>query len=198
MEMLERMQRVWPSAWRAKELIHGSKVQALKETAHDSPERTKRVAESSADDLPSDSRATNGVVYRQSQPVYGEGGPAGPQPGYPINLDLQHAESPTYYQYSRWASEGGGIGSMSGSLSTSVLPQTYSTGLVDERLQRHPDRQGRYPAYWNDYSSLGQMDPTYAMPVMNELVSEHPDDAQPGQSLYMPDQYSIYSASAVF
>ncbi|KAI0088316.1 fungal-specific transcription factor domain-containing protein [Irpex rosettiformis] len=193
-EMLERMQRVWPSAWRAKELIHGSKVQALKETAQSSPERMKRAAESHSDDIRSESRLTNGGVYRQAPPVYTDDGPTGSQMTYPLNLDSHHAESPTYYQsYPRWTPNGA-LGSMSGSLSTSVLPQTYSTGLIDERIQRHPDRQGRYPQYWNDYSSLGQMDPTYALPVINDLAN----DPQAGQSMYMPDQYSIYSASTVF
>lgn len=192
--MLERMQRVWPSAWRAKELIHGSKVQALNDIVQ-SPERPKRTAESRPDDIPSENRHSNGAAYRPAPQVFTDESPTSSQLAYQLNMDTSHAESPaTYYpQYSRWTPDGT-ISSMNGNLSTSVLPQTYSTGLVDERIQRHPDRHGRYPQYWNDYSSLGQMDPTYAMPVINDLS----DEAQTGQPMYMPDQYSIYSASTVF
>ncbi|KAI0694111.1 fungal-specific transcription factor domain-containing protein [Cytidiella melzeri] len=196
-EMLERMQRVWPSAWRAKELIHGSKVQALKETEASSPERSKRAAETPSEDTLSHPRLSAGAVYRQPPPVYTDIGPSSTHSSYPLDLDMQATESPTFYQsYPRWAADSS-MPSMSSNLSTSVLPQTYSTGLVDERMHRHPDRHGRYPQYWNDYSALGQMDPTYAMPVIGELVPQHSGDTQASQQMYVQDQYTIYSMSIV-
>lgn len=191
MDILERMQRVWPSAWRANELLHGSKVLSHTELSGSSPERVKRVAEPSEEDTMHHGRLSNGQIYRQPLTIPATSGP-NPQ-AYPLHLDMTPSESPTFYQsYTRWPHEGSMPG-ISGALSTSVLPQQYSTGLIDERMQRNPDRQSRYPQYWNDYSALGQMDTTYAMPVIEELVPQHSGGAQAEQQMYVPDQFSLYN-----
>lgn len=207
MDILDRMHRVWPSAWRANELLHGSKVQAHRPTASTSAspsERPKRVADVLDEDAAESPRQPSGAAYRPSQ-VYPEaaGSSAGQQQqqqqqNFTIDLSLPSPESPPYYpppQYNRWTPADNAIPTMSGSLTTSVLPQQYSTGLVDERMQRSQDRSNtRYPQYWNDYSSLGQMDTAYSMQVMGDMVPQHsPPPPQSDQPMYVQDQYSLFS-----
>lgn len=193
MNMLERMQRVWPSAWRANELLYGTKALASAEPDRSSPERTKRVAEPSSEDTVEDTRVVNGGLYRQPQTFANSSPNPSAAPNYPLELNMQPAESPTYYhpQYARWAPDSS-IPTMASNLSTAVLPQQYSTGL-DDRMQRNPDRHTRYPQYWNDYSALGQIDATYGMPVMDQLVPQHSGAAHGEQQMYVSDQFSIYS-----
>ncbi|KAI9068641.1 hypothetical protein FKP32DRAFT_1683251 [Trametes sanguinea] len=123
-----------------------------------------------------------------------------PQTGY--TLDMPHSAPPaptsSYLpsSYDRWPTDSSALSSFSGSLSTSVLPQQYSTGLVDERMGgamgRGSERpSARYPQYWNDYSALSQMETTYGVPVMGEMVAQHGGAQQgDGQSMYVQDQYS--------
>lgn len=191
-DMLHRMQRVWPSAWRANELLHGAKVLAHSEASGLSPERAKRAAEPSEDDTIQGSQPLEGEIYRQPQ-AFPSAASSDAAPNYPLGLDLPTSGSPTYYQsYPRWTHDNA-IPAMAANLSTSVLPQQYSTGLVDERIQRNSERQSRFPQYWSDYSALGQMDTTYGMPVIGELVSQHPTATQGEQQIYVADQYSLYS-----
>lgn len=190
--MLHRMQRVWPSAWRANELLHGTKVLSQDEASNSSPERTKRMAESSEDELIRGARSLDTQLYRQPQ-TFEEIAASDAPPNYPLGLDLPSSSSSPFYQsYPRWAHDNT-LPTMGGNLSTSVLPQQYSTGLVDERMQRNSERQGRFPQYWSDYSALGQMDTTYVMPVMSDLVSQHPTTGQGEQQIYVPDQFSLFS-----
>ncbi|KAI0634003.1 fungal-specific transcription factor domain-containing protein [Trametes polyzona] len=125
-----------------------------------------------------------------------------PQQGYSLQMDMEQSGPSSYLppaSYDRWAADTSSLSNFSGSLSTSVLPQQYSTGLVDERMSasalgRSAERQStRYPQYWNDYSALGQMETTYGVPVMGEMVSPH-GGAQQGdqQSMYVQDQYSMF------
>jgi len=70
------------------------------------------------------------------------------------------------YPYNRWPADN--PSPFPGTLSTSVLPQVYSTGLFDDRAvavngQRvsssalDPNAQTRFPQYWNDYSTYSQL-----------------------------------------
>ncbi|KAI0340338.1 hypothetical protein BDW22DRAFT_1430945 [Trametopsis cervina] len=154
-------------------------------------ERTKRVAESSGEDTGPVTRLSDGTVYRPQ--AFANVGPPNGHGNYSLAMDIPQSDSPTFYQpYSRWTADDN-MPAISGGLSTSVLPHQYSTGLVDDRIQRHPDRHNRFPQYWSDYSSLGQMDPTYVMPVIGgEMVSPPPGDAQ-GEQIYVPDQFTIYN-----
>lgn len=227
MEVLQRMRVIWPSAWRALELLHGAKAQLERPTADAPPSRgpipsprNKRSAEEpieeEVEEVPERSRSTvsqDSVVYRQpaSYPVAtspGQSqGPASHAPasqGYALPMDLPQGGPSSYMppSYDRWAADTSALSNFSGSLSTSVLPQQYSTGLVDERmgssLGRSAERQSaRYPQYWNDYSALGQMETTYGVPVMGEMVSPH-GGAQQGDapSMYVPDQYSMFGESS--
>lgn len=98
------------------------------------------------------------------------------------------------YQYDRWSSDTP-ISNFPGSLSTSVLPQQYSTGLVDSSAGRHPERQGRgYPQFWNDYTALAQMDTPYGVPVMGDIGGQHPPSQNDQQAMYMQD-YAMFGRS---
>ena len=212
MDILERMQRVWPSAFRANELLHGSRVHQRPTNIVVSPapasERTKRIADAlEEEDAAHSPRSATVHTYRgPQQQIFSEDGPAAPasapaeQPNY-IDLNMTPAENPSYYQsqYNRWAPAEHAIASIPSSLSTSVLPQQFSTGLVDDRMQRNQDRpSNRYPQYWSDYSALGQMDPAYAMPVMGDMVPQHSPTPQSDQPMYVSDQYSLYSESSSY
>lgn len=191
--MLHRMQRVWPSAWRANELLHGTKVLSHSEGNGSSPERAKRAAEPEEEDTIQEASPIEGGIYRHPQAFSGAPSSSSQQT-YPLALDLPSSGSPTFYHqpYSRWTHDNA-LPTLGGNLSTSVLPQQYSTGLVDERMQRNSERQSRYPQYWSDYSALGQMDSSYGIPVIGELVPQHSAAAQGEQQMYVPDQYSLYS-----
>ncbi|KAF8625103.1 hypothetical protein AX15_005575 [Amanita polypyramis BW_CC] len=94
-----------------------------------------------------------------------------------------------------------------GPLSTSVLPQVYSTGLVDDvvtpggdHMSSHteshaeniPSSHGRRQSqYWNDYSTYSQLAPTYGDvdAGQNHSVSH----SAPPQQMYMSGQYNMYS-----
>lgn len=84
-----------------------------------------------------------------------------------------------------------------GSLSTSVLPQQFSTGFVDERSHRGQDRAPqRFPQYWNDYSALGQMDAAYPVSPADMVPPNpgppHPRGTQQGV-VYPQDQFLVFS-----
>ena len=198
MNILERMHFIWPAAWRANQLLQGAKVLPQNHSAAilkvATPERHKRVAETLDED--SNGQASMGSeVYRQPQ-AYSQGSSSQSQTAFPLQLDLQSTEAPTFYQSypTRWSSDNA-LPTLTSGLSTSVLPQPqYSTGLVDERVQRNPDRPSRYPQYWSDYSAMGQMDTAYDMPVIGEMVAQQP--AQTDQQMYAQDQYSLYSEHA--
>ncbi|TFK80053.1 hypothetical protein K466DRAFT_504549 [Polyporus arcularius HHB13444] len=266
MDVLKRMSVVWPSAWRALELLTGAKAQlerppsevpALRSAG--SEPRNKRAAEDPADreDLDGDGDVDVDVpdvtvanrtrmVASDSQPVYRQPPPqqqqqqqsyapvvpqaqASPTPtqqqqqhSYALSMDAmsQGSSSSGYLQsnYDRWPTPSAESSLSSyggGSLSTSVLPQQYSTGLVDSAgLGRSAERGSgghghghgqRFPAFWNDYSALGQMETTYGVPVMGEMGqaghahahaagdhSAHAHPHHPHGSMYVQDQYSMF------
>ncbi len=278
MDVLKRMSVVWPSAWRALELLTGAKAQlerapsevpALRSAG--SEPRNKRAAEDPADreDLDGDGDVDVDVpdvtvanrtrmVASDSQPVYRQQPPpqqqqqqqqsyapvvpqtqASPTPSqqqqqqqqqqhsYALSMDAmsQGSSSSGYLQsnYDRWPTPSAESSLSSyggGSLSTSVLPQQYSTGLVDsaglgrsaERGSGHGHGHGhgqRFPAFWNDYSALGQMETTYGVPVMGEMGqaghahahaagdhSAHAHSHHPHGSMYVQDQYSMFGESS--
>jgi len=98
-------------------------------------------------------------------------------------------------------------------LSTAVLPQLFSTGLVDDGVHahhasssssshsrihshtdQHPQSQSRRyapPPQYFDYSSYPQMGPGYDIPESVQVSQPHPQTSQ--NPMFMSDQYSIYS-----
>ena len=129
---------------------------------------------------------------------------------------------PLYNSYERVPSDPAAMGLPVG-LSTSVLPQQYSTGLVDDRVIMNSHRspahvdegQGRYTQYWSDYSMghqssmLGSM---YDMSLMTHAPpnahpherhhsaghGHHPSaDYQAAGSIYnINNQYNVYPGGA--
>ncbi|TFY71776.1 hypothetical protein EVG20_g1228 [Dentipellis fragilis] len=208
MEILRNMSIVWPSAGRAWELLNGSNVNiagAKMEMANlvTGPAPRKRNAEHFLED----SHFFAGAPppnHRTSVPSH----------GFPVaNVPPPSAVSPTthgvsgngipyYTSYDRWP--GDGLGTYNGSLSTSVLPQQYSTGFVVERVRPAPadassPHAQRYPQYWSDYSTLNQLSTPYGVPLLQEMgnAPEHQHahsqhQHHPPQQMYLPDQYQMY------
>ncbi|KAG2130112.1 fungal-specific transcription factor domain-containing protein [Suillus cothurnatus] len=242
MDALQDMEIVWPSAARANELLRGSNVMAnpsnstqacLSFTTRD---RQKRTAERSIDSEDAYERSQS---HSQALPSSGSPHVPGSGQGYAntwrstqfsgTSHDVGHSQEsgagrhsdfagtsistsqPSYYP---WTSDGSSYLSFPGTLSTSVLPQMYSTGLVDGRragnLQPSTSHQGqarlavhgsgsgaytsdqpgigRYPQFWNDYTSFPQMGMAYSQ--------SHPQQQPPQQQdpMYMNGQYgSIYN-----
>ncbi|KAH9847011.1 fungal-specific transcription factor domain-containing protein [Lenzites betulinus] len=252
MDMLRRMRIIWPSAWRALELLHGAKAQLARPATADSVSAAS-AASTSAAVAPRHKRAAEepieeDAVFRhqhqqqyavsvastasppshahhaqshhpqshhaqshhtQSQSHSHSQGQSHHQQGYPLQMDLsppaQAAAAAAYLPaaYDRWgAPDASALAGFGGSLSTSVLPQQYSTGLADARLGGRGGAAGgaerqstRYPPYWNDYTALGQMETTYGVPVMGELVQGHagaPGQGAEGQGMYVQDQYAMF------
>jgi hypothetical protein len=212
MEILETMEVVWPSAGRALELLRGSKVnteEPLPSRPSLLPDRQKRPADSFDSDDASEQRGhlpnpRTSYVAARSNP-YPSSNYSAMQDGYLDDLGLNHSTSSTgslpFYSHERWPSNNYNAASFPGPLSTSVLPQLYSTGLVDDQssdmryrgqqpVADQTSGQGRYPQYWNDLTTFPQLGSTY------ETVPSQSDQGgamtQP-PPLYIPDQYNLYS-----
>ncbi|KAI0305366.1 fungal-specific transcription factor domain-containing protein [Multifurca ochricompacta] len=200
MDVLQRMSVAWPSAGRAWELLYGSKANS--QTSICSPSmaeaiRTqKRRADHFLDDEPplyrvelqpttqrGRSDAVNGQPHQQHESTLGSS-----QNFYPL--------------YDRWPGEGNPNASP-GNLSTSVLPQQYSTGFVDRGVVRgsnasptdgvgvssQQDSPVGYPRYWSDYSALNQL----SAPFTNSIEHEGQHNQQPHSHVYpISGQYSLY------
>ncbi|KAH8112249.1 fungal-specific transcription factor domain-containing protein [Phellopilus nigrolimitatus] len=221
MDVLKRMEIVWPSAGRAWELLHGAKDDLfdyeLPFPLMDRPR--KRSADDPLDAVPiEDSSYLHMTRSAPSIPSQVHTPSASNGHRYGATIDIGESEPPIalYNSYNRWSPDGL-LGFPSG-LSTSVLPQQYSTGLLDDRVppsirRSHSgmvDDSGRYPQYWSDYSMgqpssmLGSM---YGMPMLSHQ-SHH---LQPSQhhhqeshqhhhlrdspSMYMNEQYNVFSSS---
>lgn len=240
MDALQDMEVIWPSAARAHELLRGSNVMinpsncSQARLAFTSQERQKRTAEHSIESEDAYERSQPQVLPPSSSPHIPSSGQ-----GYAntwrstqfsgTSHDVGHAQEsgaghhadfgaaptstsqPSYYP---WTSDGSSYISFPGTLSTSVLPQMYSTGLVDNRragnsqsstshqgqtrLTAHGSVSGtyasdqagtgRYPQFWNDYSSFPQMGMPYSQ--------SHPQQQPPQQqdAMYISGQYGgIYN-----
>lgn len=206
MEVLSMMQIVWPSAGRALELLRGSKVNPGNVDVPVLPMnsmRHKRSAEQPLEDSMDRSQLQTSPGYASIRPrsvpsnnfengYISDGIHLRPPPA------TSHPAAPFFPSYEHWPAADSAHNT-SGSfptLSTSVLPQVFSTGLVDERGNRvsaehgHPSSNGshqqRYPHYWNDYSTLS--------PLVNTYNGFH--DPVPGHGhapiapLYLSDQYN--------
>lgn len=213
MDSLRMMEIVWPSAGRALELLQGAKVN-LEESdlvaLSSHPDRHKRSAEQPLNDAFDRSHPSNDGMtqdYLELRP-----------PNYNSHYNNHSAyqttglevpasaagdlQAPYVSSYDRWPSENLNTYSFSGPLSTSVLPQLYSTGLVDERgssssqrVHPNPDQgrtnnAGRYPQFWNDYSTYSQLGTAYGTyPEQTPIPPQQPAQTQ----MYMPESYNLYS-----
>jgi len=210
MEALKGMEIVWPSAGRALELLRGSKVNLEEKelaTLSNHPDRHKRSAEQSLDDsfdrghLPNDSADFVTLPPNNYDPTTNYSSDIGV-----YNIEMQPGVSavanpvPYFSSYERWPLDNVTSPAFSGTLSTSVLPQLYSTGLFDERgssvntrvsanvNQPGHDQNHRYPQYWNDYSAFPQLGTAYGL--YDQASVPQPS---PSSQMFLPDQYNMYS-----
>lgn len=205
-------------------------------------ERTKRAAECAVDvedayersqmHVPSSSSYVQ--TWRSTQfsmapeAGVGAGGEFGTGPGVPGAVASSSSGASSSSPYYPWpagppgtasASDGGAYVPFPGTLSTSVLPQMYSTGLMDERRVGHghghghgmgqgqgrlngqsasgashgggyDSTGGRYPQYWNDYTSFPQMEMAYGQGAVQG------GGGQGQEGMYLGEQYheGIYGA----
>jgi len=218
LDNLRKMEMVWPSATRAWELLHGAKDDLQdQEAVFSSVSRpNKRVAEDGF-------KASSALLERPQGLPQKNGGSAPftthqppPQPGFGTLENANEDESPLAFftSYDRWSSDSS-LGFHSG-LSTSVLPQQYSTGFVDEGFaQAGAHRQtpmvnvdqagsnGRYQQFWNDYSAVGQpssmLSSMYGLPMTPQGSVQQQRSAQDEQQLhqqpmFMNDQFNLFGS----
>jgi hypothetical protein len=197
MDALNGMEILWPSAGRAWELLNGSKVNLSKVSqthSNSGGDRQKRSAEETLDNEDTAERRESLDQFIAE---------TNPPPSFP-NIashsgNFQPGNMPYLSPYKAWTSTVGNSNNMN-SLTTSVLPQQYSTGFVDTRSISARTMRGqsddRYSQYWNDYSALGQLDPTYGVPMLPDSSGpRHSDVVAENQlpTMYLSQPYSLFS-----
>jgi hypothetical protein len=181
------MDVIWPSAGRAWELLNGNKVNLLGPSPKiysDHPMERQQHHKRPADTQLSDNslRGTAVVPRLPALTRFSRTG-ASDMGTYPSLVDPSN-HSP-YYDYSRWLGSTDLLGNTStNSLSTSLLPQQYSTGFVPGGVgrggqghrHRGSDPSTRYAQpLWTDHSAMGQLDPTY----VGMLPQQSPQEQHP-------------------
>ncbi|KAI0057305.1 hypothetical protein BV25DRAFT_1831290 [Artomyces pyxidatus] len=192
MDILKSMSIVWPSAGRAWELLHGSKVNLSSATrAELSPTSSEeRTHKRSADHFMQEDEAHFFAAPRASQYV----SPQSPPPTQPF-----------YTSYDRWPGEGG-LAAYAGSLSTSVLPQQYSTGFVDRgaaaavgpESEAH-GAQAQQPAFWSDYGTLNQLSTSFGGPLGQDpplsQQQQQPPPSHQSQMYQLQEHYQMFGGA---
>ena len=182
METLRTMDVIWPSAGRAWELLNGNKVNLLgpgPKLYSDHQQHHKRPADThTPDNAPRNGCGSHASGFNQ---VFAGG--ASDMGTYPSLVDpINHSP---YYDYSRWMGSTDLLGNTAtNSLSTSLLPQQYSTGFASggvgkggqSHRHRGSDPSTRYTqSLWTDHSAIGQLDPTY----VGMLPQQSPQEQHP-------------------
>ena len=191
MEALRNMDVIWPSAGRAWELLNGHKVnlpgfspKMYSQYPAERQQHRKRSADTQLpDSAPSTSSGSQAPGFNQT---FANG--VNELGTYPTLVDPNNA-SP-YYDYGRWLGSADLLGnSATNSLSTSLLPQQYSTGFASgagRGGQAHRHRgNGTSTRYsqplWTDPSTMGQLDPTYVgMLPQQPSQEQHPTGGSQG------------------
>jgi hypothetical protein len=197
MDVLHRMSIAWPSAGRAWELLYGCKANVQNSVCSLSATDVVRTQKRTADHFLDDNAPLYQVeLSSMAQGERSEAVHSHQQPEQESTL----GSSQNFYSFGdRWAGDGS-PGDFAASLSTSVLPQQYSTGFFDRTVvrgsntsspaelgvssqQELPVSRRGYPRYWSDLSSLSQLG---VAPFANSL--EH--GSQQHQPLH-PQTYPI-------
>jgi hypothetical protein len=221
MDALKKMEIVWPSAGRALDLLAGSKFNLqeaeLAALSNHQGHRKRSAAQALEVESTKQSQVSNDYPPLRSQDYdtptqyVNDGG----KQVYTNGVDLSssvpyvgHTSNSVSYlpSYARWPSDGNIAQPFSGPLSTSVLSQLYSTGLVDEHsppgihmysnaYERHDvyEKGTRYSQYWNHYSQVAT---AYGhVPVeLDQQAQAHPGQVQANPSTpYLAEQYNPYS-----
>ena len=224
MHTLRAMQIIWPSAGRALELFRGAKddpsggaSDLVPLTKPSSVMRHKRSAEQLLDDSFVSHRSTsnrfddmhpvsrtNTQDQQQQQQQQQSNFPSGLE-GYTRDNYLSAISTSvslpsltgTNMVPSSYAWQGGGMNTnnLNTQLSAALLPQMYSTGLVDENIRIHSDlnqstnpSSRRYPPYY-DYSTFSPLGSAYDIREPIQVSQPQPQASQ----MYIPESYSIYS-----
>jgi hypothetical protein len=203
MDVLQRMSIAWPSAGRAWELLYGSKANVHDSVCSLSTTDVVRTQKRSADHFLDDDAS----LYQVELPSMAPGERPEALHGQPqTEQGSTLGSSQNFYSFSdRWPGDGC-PGDFPGSLSTSVLPQQYSTGFLDRVAVRGSNasppagvgvgsqqelsvgRRG-YPRYWNDYSTLSQI----GAPFAGSLEHESQQHQQPQSQTYpISGQYALW------
>jgi hypothetical protein len=226
MDALEMMATIWPSAHRALQLLRGAKVNLQGSeilTQSNSAVRQKRSAENSLNDsehinrryLPNqnhlDAQTTYAPASRPSEfssnylyptiDTYTQASSTHPPHASPTLAAVPSTASSANYRWHAEDYHSQHSFNTNTPLSTSVLPQVYSTGFGDDRthvshhrVNSQPDHSShtvtnRYPQYWNDYSTFPQLGQAYPNVHDNGQPPHPPINSQ----LYAaPEQYSLY------
>ncbi|KIY49708.1 hypothetical protein FISHEDRAFT_72344 [Fistulina hepatica ATCC 64428] len=193
MDAFNKMEIMWPSAGRCYELLRGAKITVpAGPGSQTSKGRSQRTSPLTIDDIYR-TNATDDSDFRSSftgtgNPVYIGGDEAYSSPVLPT------APVTTAPNFERWSP------SIAPFVSTSMLPQLYSTGLVDERgatashatNRAQQSNVARLP-YWQDYPPFPQQ---LGFEYSDSPLATNTDDTpQPTAQMYVPDQqYNAYNA----
>ncbi|KAF8812811.1 hypothetical protein BYT27DRAFT_7182267 [Phlegmacium glaucopus] len=225
MKTLYAMQIVWPSAGRALELFRGAKVDPSGDasdlvplTNPSSVVRHKRSAEQLLDDSFSTHHPTNNNRFDDMHPVSRSNAQYQQQSNYSPGIKEFTSDGSYLAALSTSASlpslpglnmipssygwQGGfmNTNNINTHLSTALLPQLYSTGLVDESVHAsriHPNLNQhtippsrRYPPYY-DYSNF----PTLGSAVydIRQPIQVSEPQLQASQ-MYIPENYGVYNS----
>jgi hypothetical protein len=200
-EALRNIDIVWPSAGRALELLIGSKVNVGEESELAKLSRSARRAKRPLDDESYENTPLPNHhldYFAQEIPTPGEyptTHSAFVTPGS-TNIPPAGSEVASYLSsFGRWpAGADAELPPLQGTLSTSVLPQLYSTGLGDGRGRAQSVNNRSYsttsqnqnqrfpPQYWNDFS---------AYPQLGNAYGTVPRQPQTGLAYQMP--FNMYS-----
>jgi hypothetical protein len=203
MDVLQRMSVPWPSAGRAWELLYGCKANLLSSVDSLSMTDIVRTQKRTADHF-LDEEAT---VYRvELQPAAQEEQSEAAHSHSQQQEDPSLVASQTFYPlYDRWPGEDS-LNGFTASVSTSVLPQQYSTGFFDRVVVQHSNinppasvdagsqqdlsvRRRSYPRYWSDFSALSQLGSPFSNSV-EQVTQQH---QQTHSQMYpISGQYSPY------
>jgi len=209
MDVLQRMSITWPSAGRAWELLYGSKANLQNSLSSLSTTHVVRSQKRTADHFLDDEVS----LYQVELPTTTQGERPEALHGPPHSEQastLGTSEHQNFYPLcDRWPEEGS-LNEFAGNLSTSVLPQQYSTGFFDRGVVRgqntssvpgvgigpqQESQVGRrgFSRYWSDYSALSELDAPFASSVEHESQQHQ----QPHPQTYpISGPYSLYGERA--
>ena len=209
------MELVWPSAGRAWQLLDGAKDDLDFSSTFASEVRPKKRSADESFDIANLEEAVSQLERVTAGRHPHDFGAPPASNGHAYGNAAIDIDSPLAYfsSYDRWSADST-FGIPLG-LSTSVLPQQYSTGFLDERLAHNIHRygdvvnsNGRYPHIASDYSlgqtssMLGSMYGMHPLPHSMTQLAPHPHPPNPqhpqahmqgSSAIYLNDQYDIFS-----
>ncbi|KAL0071192.1 hypothetical protein AAF712_001757 [Marasmius tenuissimus] len=228
MELLHAIEIVWPSAGRAVELLKGTKINRLDSeervpgSSHEPLDSRKRPYSKTIIDERSQSGAR--ASYTSHSPVKDDDYSPNANSQYGHNsepprgsIPSQSPQNSAYYRADhRWTPEHH-FDQMdyAGSLTTSAMPQSYSTGMVNDRSMHgqhrsspHPSMHHqtdsssieiRYPSqYWGNYNNAAYPQPINAQTAYDQVPHQSQNSSvqsHPSSQMFLPQPYINYDNS---